>query len=64
VKGQRRFRAEKAGSLIEGLSGKLCAFAALREALSQKGICSRKGAKTQRNAEPSIAEKPRARTAK
>jgi hypothetical protein len=48
----------------EGASGKLCDFAALRERLSQKGICSRKGAKTQRNAEHSIAEKPRTRTAK
>jgi hypothetical protein len=61
---KKRSRDEKAGIATASRSGQLCVFAPLRDILSQKELDSRKGAKTQRNTEGSIAEKPRLNMAK
>jgi hypothetical protein len=61
---KKRSRDGKAGIVITVRSGQLCAFAPLRDIFSQKELDSRKGAKTQRNTEEAIGEKPRVNMAK
>jgi len=58
VKGLKgRFRAERAGSVLALVSGKLCVLAPLRESLFHKRLASRKVAKAPRRPEQATLEK-------